>query len=77
MTKEEQGAGERGEDVRWNAVKRFPDRVRDGVGPWVGGGRALSQDGGDLICGESRAVSKGAEDGGEWLSRLRMKKVIE
>ena len=34
MTEEEQGAEEGGEDVRCNAVKRFPDVVRDGVRPW-------------------------------------------
>ena len=34
VTKEEQGAEEGGEDVRCNAVKRFPDGVRDGVGSW-------------------------------------------
>ena len=58
-------------------VKRFPDGVRDGVGPWGGGGRALCQGGGDLISGESGAVCKGAEEGGEGSSSLRRKKVVE
>ena len=38
MAEEEQGAEKGGEDVWFNAVKRFPDGVRDGVGPWGGGG---------------------------------------
>ena len=38
VAEEEQGAEEGGEDLRCNAVKRFPDGVRDGVGPWGGGG---------------------------------------
>ena len=59
MAEEEQGAEEGSEDVRCNAVKRFPDGVRDGVRPRGGGGRALGQGGGDLICGESGAVCKG------------------
>ena len=77
MAVEEQGAVEGGEDVWYNAVKRFPDGVRDGVGPWGGGGRALCQGGGDLISGERGAVCKGTEDGGEGSSRLRSKKVVE
>ena len=38
VAEEEQEAEEGGEDVWCNAVKRFPDRVRDGVRPWGGGG---------------------------------------
>ena len=77
MAEEEEGAEEGGEDVR-NAVKRFPDGVRDGVRPWGEEGRALCQGGGDLISSESGAVCKGVEDGGEgcggcggkkWLSK--------
>ena len=41
MAEEEQGAEEAGEDVRCNAVKRFPDGVRDGVRPRGGKGLAL------------------------------------
>ena len=74
MAEEEQGAEEDGEDVRCNAVKRFPDGVQDGVGPWGGGGRALCQGGGDLISGQSGAVCKGAEVGGEGSRWLRGKK---
>ena len=77
MAEEKQGAEEGGEDVRCNAVKRFSDGVWDGVRPWGGGGRALCQGGGDLISGESGAVCKGAEDGGEGSRRLRRKKVVE
>ena len=77
MAEEAQGAEEGGEDVWCNAVKRFPDGVRDGVGPWGGGGRALGQGGGDLISGERGAVCKGTEDGGEGTRRLRRKKVVE
>ena len=77
MAEEEQGVEEGGKDVWCNAVKRFPDRVRDGVGPWGGGGRALCQGGGDLISGESGAVCKGAEDEGEGLRRLRRRKVVQ
>ena len=77
VTKEEQGAEEGGEDVWCDAVKRLPHGVRDGVRPWGGGGGALCQDGGDLICGESGAFCKGAEDGGEWPRRLRRKEVVE
>ena len=77
MTKEEQGAEEVGEDVRCNAVKRFPDGVRDGVRPWGGGGRALCQGGADLISGESDAVCKGVEHGGEGSRRLRREEVVE
>ena len=77
MAEEEQGAKEGGKDVWCNAVKRFPDRVQDGVGPWGGGGRALCQGGGDVISGESGAVCKGAEDGGEGSRRLRRKNVDE
>ena len=77
MAEEEQGAEEGGEDVWCNAVKRFPDRVQDGVGPWGCGRRALCQGGGDLISGESGAVCKVAEDGGEGSRRLRREKVLE
>ena len=77
MTKEEQGAEVGDEDVRCNAVKRFPGRVRDGVRPWGGGGRALYQGGRDLISSESGAVCKGAEGGGEGSRRLRRKEVLE
>ena len=77
MAEEEQGAEEGSKDVWCNAVKRFPDGVWDGVGPWGGGGRALGQGGGDLISGESGAVCKGAEDGGEGSRRLWRKKVVE
>ena len=77
MAEEEQGAEERGEDVWCNAVKRFPDGVRDGVRPWGGGGRALCQGGGDLISGERGAVCKGTEDGGEGSRRLQRKKMVE
>ena len=77
MAEEEQGAEESGEDVRCKAVKRVPGGVRDGVWPWGGGWRAVCQSRGDLICGESSAICKGAEDGGEGQSRLRRKKVIE
>ena len=77
VAEEEQGAEECGEDVWCDAVKRFPDGVRDGVGPWGRGGRALCQGGRDLISGESCAVCKGAEDGGEGSRRLRRKKVVE
>ena len=38
VAEEEQGAEEGGEDVRCNEVKRFPDGVRDAVGPRGGGG---------------------------------------
>ena len=62
MAEEEQGAEEGGEDVRCDAVKGFPDGVRDGVGPWGGGGRALCQGGRDLISSERGAVCKGTED---------------
>ena len=68
MAEEGQGAEEGGKDVWCNAVKRFADGVRDCVGPWGGG---------DLISGESGAVCKGAEDGGEGSRRLRRKKVVE
>ena len=77
MAEEEQGAEEGGEDVWCNAVKRFPDRLWDGVGPWGGGGRALGQGGRDLISGERGAVCKGAEDGGEGSSGLRRKQMVE
>ena len=77
MAEEEQGAEEGGEDVWCEVVKRFPDGVRDGIGPWGGGGRALWQGGGDLISGERGAVCKGTEDGGEGLRRLWRKKVVE
>ena len=77
MAEEQQGAEEGCKDVWCNAVKRFPDGVRDCVGPWGGGGRALCQGGGDLISGESGAVCKGAEDGGEGSRRLRRKQVVE
>ena len=77
MAEEEQGVEEGGEDVWCNAVKRLPDRVRDGVGPWGGGGRPLGQGGGELINGERGAVCKGTEDGGEGSRRLRRKKVVE
>ena len=74
---EEHGPEEGGKDVWCHVVERFPDGVRNGVGPWGGGGRALCQGGGDLISGESGAVCKGAEDGGEGSRRLRRKKVVE
>ena len=77
MAEEEQGAEEGGEDVWCNAVKRFPDGVQDGVGPWGGGGGALLQGGGDLISGERGAVCKGTEDGGERSRRLRRKELVE
>ena len=77
MSEEEEGAEEGGEDVRCDTVNRLPDRVRNGVGPWGGGGRALCQRGGDLICGESGAVCKETEDGGEGPRRLRRKEVVE
>ena len=77
MTKEEQGAEEGGEDVWCDAMKGLPDGVRNGVGPWGGGGRAPCQSGGDLICGESGAICKGTEDGGEWPRRLWREEVIE
>ena len=77
MTEEEQGAEEGGEDVQCEAVKRLPDGVRNGVGTWGRGGRALCQGGGDLISGESGSVCKGAEDGGEGSRRLRRKEVVE
>ena len=77
MAEEEQGAEEGGKDVWCDAVKRFPDRVRDGVGPWGGGGRALCQGGVDLISGERGLVCKGEEDGWEGSRRLRRKKVVE
>ena len=77
MAEEEQGAEKGGKDDWYNAVKRFPDRVRDGVGPWGGEGRALCQGGGDLISGEGGAVCKGAEDEGEGSRWLRRKKVVE
>ena len=77
MTEEEQGAKEGGEDVRCDAVKRLPDGVRNGVGPWGGGGRALCQGGGDLLCGEGGAVCIWSEDGGEGPRRLRRKEVVE
>ena len=77
MIKEEEGAEKGGEDVRCNVVKRFPDGVRDGVRPWGGGGRALCQDGGDLIRSESGAVCKGAEDGGEGSRGSWRKEVVE
>ena len=38
MAEEEQGVQESGEDVRRDTVKRFPEGVRDGVGPRGGGG---------------------------------------
>ena len=77
MAEEEQGAEEGGKDVWCNAVKRFPDGVRNGVGPWGGGGRALCQGGGDLVSGESGAVCQGAEGGGEGSRRLRRGEVVE
>ena len=77
MAEKEQEAEEGSEDVWCKAVKRFPDGVRDGVGPWGGGGRARCQGGGDLISGERSAVCKGTEDGGEGSRRLRRKKVVE
>ena len=77
MAEEEQGAEEGGEDVWCDAVKRLPDGVRDGVGPWGGGGEALRQGGGDLISGERGVVCKGTEDGGEGSRRLRWKKMVE
>ena len=77
MAEEEQGAEEGGKEVGCNAVERFPDGVGDGVGPWGRGGRALCQGGGDLISGESGAVCKGVEDGGEGSRMLRRKKVVE
>ena len=77
MAEEEQGAEEGGEDVWCNVVKRVPEGVRDGVGAWGRGGRALCQGGRDLISGESGTVRKGTEDGGEGLWRLRRKKVVE
>ena len=77
MAEQEQGAEEGGEDVGCNAVQGFPDGVRDDVGPWGGGGRALFQGGRDFISGESGAVCKGTEDGGEGSRRLRRKKVIQ
>ena len=77
MAEEEQGAEEGCEDVWCDAVKRFPDGVWDGVGPWGGGGRELCQGGGDLISGESGAVCKGAEDGGEGSRRWRRKNVVD
>ena len=77
MAEEEQGAEEGGEDVWWNAVKGFPDGIRDCVGPWGGGGRALCQGGRDLISGERGAVCNGTEDGGEGSRRLRRKRVVE
>ena len=69
MAKEELGAENGGEDIRSYAMKGFPDGVGDGVRPWGRGGWALWQGGGDLFCGESGAVCKGAEDGGE-VSRI-------
>ena len=77
MAEEEQGPEEGDEDVWCNAVKRFPDGVRDGVGPWGGDGSALCHGGGDLISGVRGAVCKGTEDGGEGSRRLRRKKVVE
>ena len=77
MAEEEQGDEEGGEDVWCNAVKRFPDGVCESVGPLGGRGRALWQGSGDLISGESGAVCKGAEDGGEGSRRLRRTKVVE
>ena len=77
MAEEEQGAEKGGADVWCNAVKRFPDGVWDGVGPWGGGGRALCQGGGDLISGERGTICKGTEDGREGSSRLRGKKMVE
>ena len=77
MAEEEQGAEEGGEDVWCNVVKIFPDGVREGVGPWGGGGRALFQGGGDLISGERGAICKGTQDGGKGSRRLRRKKVVE
>ena len=38
VAEEEQGVEEGSEDVRCKTVKRFPDGVRDGVGPRGGGG---------------------------------------
>ena len=77
MAEKEQGAEEGGEDVWCNAVKRFPDRVRDGVRPWGGRGRALRQGAGVLISGERGAVYKGTENGGERSRRLWRKNVVE
>ena len=77
MAEEEQGAEEGGEDVWCNVVERFPDGVRDGVGPWGGRERALCQGGGDLIGCVSGAVCKGEADGGEGSRRLLRKKVVE
>ena len=77
MAEEEQGVEEGGEDVRSNAVKSFPDGVRDGVGPWGGGGGAFCQGGGDLNSGERGAVCKGTKDGGEGSRRLRRKEMVE
>ena len=75
VAEDKQGVEEGGEDVWCNAVTRFPDGVRDGVRPLGGGGRAICQSGGDLLCGEGGAVCKGAEDGGKgprWLGRKKM-----
>ena len=58
-------------------MKGFPDGVGDSVRPRGGGGLALCQGGGDLLCGESGAVCKGAEDRGEWPRRLGRKTVVE
>ena len=77
MAEEEQGAEDGSEDVWCEAVKRFPDGVRDGAGPWGGGGRALCLGGGGLISGERGAVCKGTEDRGEWSRRLGRKKMVE
>ena len=77
MAEEEQAAEEGGKDVWWNAVKRFPDGVRDGVRPWSGGWRTLCQGDGDLIGGESSAVCTVAEDGVEGSRRLRRKKIVD
>ena len=74
MAEEEQGAEEGGEDVWCEAVMRFPDGVRDGVGPWGGGGRALCQGGGDLSSGERGAVCKGTEDGGNGVEEVAEEK---
>ena len=77
MAEEEQGAEEGSKDVWCNAVKRFPDGVRDGVGPWGRGGRTLCQDGGDLMSGERGAICKGAEDGAVGSRKLRRKKMVQ
>ena len=77
MTKEEQGAEERGEDVWSDAVERLADGEGDGDGAQSGGGRAFCQCSGDLSCIECGAVCEGAEDGREGPGGLRREKVME